>query len=204
MIGDSGIGKSSIIERIVNNTFHSMFITTIGIDFKVYYKTVGKKHVKLQLWDSAGQERFRSITKNYFNRAHGIILVYDVTYQKSFDNLQYWLKSINNNIEPGSVKLFLFGTKIDRISDRVISYETGKKYAEKNGLEFYEVSSKIPREGKMNYAFAEIMEKLIENNDVNKSFDDSNVMNFKDIYDKKKKMLLKIEYFVFVAKEILY
>ena len=84
MIGDSDVGKTSILTKYVNDQFSNTFITTIGIDFKIKYIKVNNKNIKLQLWDTAGQERFRSITISYFRGAQGAIVTYNVTDRSNF------------------------------------------------------------------------------------------------------------------------
>uniref|UniRef100_A0A3Q3KKN7 small monomeric GTPase n=1 Tax=Monopterus albus TaxID=43700 RepID=A0A3Q3KKN7_MONAL len=94
LIGDSGVGKTCLIIRFAEDNFNSTYISTIGIDFKVKTIEVDGKKVKLQVWDTAGQERFKTITTAYYRGAMGIILVYDITDEKSFQNIQNWMKSI--------------------------------------------------------------------------------------------------------------
>merc|ERR1712123_377975 len=94
LIGDSGVGKTCIIFRFTDDAFSSTFISTIGIDFKVKTILLRGKKIKLQIWDTAGQERFHTITTSYYRQAMGILLVYDVTNEKTFANISYWLRNI--------------------------------------------------------------------------------------------------------------
>ena len=94
LIGDSGVGKTCILFRFSDDTFNNRFISTIGIDFKIKTIELRGKKVKLQIWDTAGQERFHTITTSYYRGAMGIMLVYDITNSKSFDNIAKWLRNI--------------------------------------------------------------------------------------------------------------
>ena len=96
LIGDSGVGKTCILFRFSDDAFNTTFISTIGIDFKIKTIDINGKRVKLQIWDTAGQERFHTITTSYYRGANGIMLVYDITNPKSFDNITKWLKNITD------------------------------------------------------------------------------------------------------------
>lgn len=95
MIGDGGVGKTSLISKYVNNQFSETYVSTIGIDFKEKIVTVNKRKIKLQIWDTAGQERFHTITKAYYRGALGLIITFDITNPISFHHLQYWLQHIS-------------------------------------------------------------------------------------------------------------
>ena len=94
LIGDSGVGKTCLIIRFAEDNFNNTYISTIGIDFKIHTVDIEGKKIKLQVWDIAGQEQFKTITTAYYRGAMGIILVYDITDEKSFENIQNWVKSI--------------------------------------------------------------------------------------------------------------
>ncbi|XP_039566117.1 ras-related protein Rab-13 [Passer montanus] len=94
LIGDSGVGKTCLVIRFAEDNFSSTYISTIGIDFKIRTVDIDGKKIKLQVWDTAGQERFKTITTAYYRGAVGIVLVYDITDEKSFENIQNWMKSI--------------------------------------------------------------------------------------------------------------
>mmetsp|Transcript_26609 Transcript_26609/g.29648 ORF Transcript_26609/g.29648 Transcript_26609/m.29648 type:complete len:208 (-) Transcript_26609:189-812(-) len=141
LIGDSGVGKSCLLLRFTEDTFTPSFITTIGIDFKIRTIDVEKERVKLQIWDTAGQERFRTITTAYYRGAMGILLVYDVTDEKSFVNIRNWIKSIEQHASE-NVQKVLLGNKCDLDHKKVIDTEKGQALANEMGIPFYETSAK--------------------------------------------------------------
>ncbi|KAH7293100.1 hypothetical protein KP509_28G011900 [Ceratopteris richardii] len=142
LIGDSGVGKSCLLLRFSDDTFTTSFITTIGIDFKIRTIDLDGKRVKLQIWDTAGQERFRTITTAYYRGAMGIILVYDVTDESSFNNIRNWMKNIEQHASD-NVNKILVGNKADMDeSKRAVSFSRGQDLANEYGLNFYETSAK--------------------------------------------------------------
>ncbi|KAL5728891.1 WD40 repeat protein [Ranunculus cassubicifolius] len=141
LIGDSGVGKSCLLLRFADDSYLESYISTIGVDFKIRTVEQDGKTMKLQIWDTAGQERFRTITSSYYRGAHGIIIVYDVTDQESFNNVKTWLSEINRYASDHVNKL-LVGNKCDMTSNKVISYETGKALADEMGIPFLETSAK--------------------------------------------------------------
>jgi len=140
-IGDSGVGKSSILLRHCDNTFSSEYISTIGVDFKVRLHTVDGNIVKIQMWDTAGQERFRTITSSYYRGAQIIFLVYDITDLASFNNIKDWLAEINRFASENTT-LVLLANKIDLETMRAVDKNTGQDFASGLKLLFYEVSAK--------------------------------------------------------------
>ncbi|KAK6067788.1 Ras family protein [Seiridium cupressi] len=141
LIGDSGVGKSCCLLRFSEDSFTPSFITTIGIDFKIRTIELDGKRVKLQIWDTAGQERFRTITTAYYRGAMGILLVYDVTDQRSFDNIRTWFANVEQHATEGVNKI-LIGNKCDWEDKRVVSTEQGEALAKELGIPFLEVSAK--------------------------------------------------------------
>ncbi|XP_065833133.1 ras-related protein Rab-1A-like [Oscarella lobularis] len=137
LIGDSGVGKSCLLLRFVDDTF----ISTIGVDFKIRTIDLDGKTIKLQIWDTAGQKRFETITSSYYRGAHGIIVVYDVTDQESFNNVNEWLRKIDRYAREGVNKL-LVGNKCDLTTKKVVDYTTAKEYADQLGIPFLETSAK--------------------------------------------------------------
>ncbi|GLU00367.1 hypothetical protein SLE2022_177440 [Rubroshorea leprosula] len=141
LIGDSGVGKSCLLLRFADDSYIESYISTIGVDFKIRTVEQDGKTIKLQIWDTAGQERFRTITSSYYRGAHGIIIVYDVTDQESFNNVKQWLNEIDRYASDNVNKL-LVGNKSDLTANKVVSYETAKAFADEVGIPFMETSAK--------------------------------------------------------------
>lgn len=160
MLGDSGVGKTSLVRQYANEEFSTNFITTIGIDYKIKLLDVGDTRVKLQIWDTAGQERFRTITTSYFKGANGIMLVYDITDRETFKNIAVWAKDIKENADP-QVCIVLVGNKKDLEKDRSVSYEEGLQMARKMNVHFWEVSAKVGEN--VNTAYEDIAQNTKEN-----------------------------------------
>ncbi|KRX95126.1 Ras-related protein Rab-1A, partial [Trichinella pseudospiralis] len=141
LIGDSGVGKSCLLLRFADDTYTDSYISTIGVDFKIRTIDLDGKTIKLQIWDTAGQERFRTITSSYYRGAHGIIVVYDISDQESFNNVKQWLLEIERYACENVNKL-LVGNKSDRTAERAVEYDTAKEYADQLGIPFLETSAK--------------------------------------------------------------
>ena len=141
LIGDSGVGKSCLLLRFCDDTFSPTFITTIGIDFKIRTITMDKKRLKMQIWDTAGQERFRTITTAYYRGAQGILLVYDVTDEKSFQNIRNWIAQLQEHASDTVAKI-LVGNKCDMVDKRVVDTQRGQELADEFGIQFFETSAK--------------------------------------------------------------
>ncbi|CAL9081296.1 unnamed protein product [Musa textilis] len=125
----------------IDDSYLESYISTIGVDFKIRTVEQDGKTIKLQIWDTAGQERFRTITSSYYRGAHGIIVVYDVTDQESFNNVKQWLNEIDRYASD-SVNKLLVGNKCDLTANKVVSHETAKAFADEIGIPFMETSAK--------------------------------------------------------------
>ena len=144
IIGDYYVGKSSIVQRIINDTFDLVTYSTIGTSYfskEIYIDNINRT-IKFSLWDTAGQERFRSFVSFYIKKAHIIYLCYDITNRDSFNNLTLWLNIIKTLVKINFIG-FIIGTKSDLKDKRVISSNEGQKYADKINFFFYETSSKL-------------------------------------------------------------
>ncbi|CAK86110.1 unnamed protein product (macronuclear) [Paramecium tetraurelia] len=141
LIGNSAVGKSSLLLRFADNVFNESFLPTIGVDFKIRTFDLNGKTVKLQIWDTAGQERFKTITNSYYKGAHGIILVYDVTDKQSFKDVENWLAEVEKYANENVVRV-LVGNKVDLESKREVTFEEGKELADSLNIRFIETSAK--------------------------------------------------------------
>ena len=161
LLGNSDVGKSSLLLRYVDSVWSDTFVPTIGVDFKVKTIEIGGKKVKLQIWDTAGQERFRTVVSTYFRGAHGIFLIYDITNRDSFKNLENWLIEIEKNASENVLKI-LIGNKNDLEDERDITPDEGKAFANRNGMQFIETSAKMNTN--VNEAFETLGKLMIEFN----------------------------------------
>ncbi|XP_044473158.1 ras-related protein RABC2a-like [Mangifera indica] len=160
LIGDSGVGKSSLLVSFISSSVEDL-APTIGVDFKIKHLKLGGKRLKLTIWDTAGQERFRTLTGSYYRGAQGIILVYDVTRRETFTNLSdVWAKEVDLYSTNQDCVKMLVGNKVDRDSERAVSREEGMNLAKEHGCLFLESSTKT-REN-VEQCFEELALKIME------------------------------------------
>ena len=169
LLGDSQVGKTALCRALMNYDFDPEIISTIGnIKLETRFELKDGNEIKLILWDSAGQERFRSVALNTLKAVKGIILVFDVTLKASFDNVNSWLNEISENLNDPC--LVLFGNKIDRDKDEwEVTQEEAKKFAEERNLTYFETSAKTKeglKEG-FSYIVNEAYEKIKGNSNAN-------------------------------------
>ena len=141
VIGDTGVGKSCVVLQFIENKTRTTHDVTIGVEFGAKTIPVKEKNIKLQIWDTAGQENFRSITRSYYRSAIGALLVYDITRKDTFLHVKNWLEEVKANGNP-HMEILLVGNKNDLEEERVVSYEEGEKMAKNHGLNFIEINSK--------------------------------------------------------------
>lgn len=140
LIGDSGVGKSNLLSRFTRNEFNLESKSTIGVEFATKSLNVDGKVIKAQIWDTAGQERYRAITSAYYRGAVGALLVYDVTRNITFENIERWLKELRGHTDPNIV-VMLIGNKSDLRHLVAVSTEDAKAFAERESLYFMETSA---------------------------------------------------------------
>ncbi|KAK3588240.1 hypothetical protein CHS0354_029564 [Potamilus streckersoni] len=142
LVGETGVGKTSVLLRFFQDVFTDTFISTIGIDYRIRTIDLNGKIIKLQIWDTAGQEKFRCITPLYYREALGIMLVYDITNEKSFENLKGWIKNVEEH-SSWYVKTMILGNKCDMNHRRQVSRVRGEQFAKEHGnRKFMEISAK--------------------------------------------------------------
>ncbi len=161
LIGDSGVGKSSLLLRFTSDTFDDLS-PTIGVDFKLKMMSLQGKRLKLTIWDTAGQERFRTLTSSYYRGAQGVILVYDVTKRETFTNLSdIWLKEVERYSTNQDCIKMLIGNKVDlEESQRVVTKREGIAFARQHGCLFLEASAKTSIN--VQRCFDELVQKILD------------------------------------------
>ena len=140
ILGASTVGKTSIFLRYFNNEFSHGTLTTLGVDFKTKFFKFENKKLKINYIDTAGQEKFKSISENYLKGTDGVILVFDLTNRETLDLVNYWADCIKKN-NRDNIGMILFGNKSDLENDRDVTYEEGKNLADKLGCQYYEGSA---------------------------------------------------------------
>lgn len=160
IIGDTGVGKSCLLLQFTDKRFQPVHDLTIGVEFGARMVNIDNKQIKLQIWDTAGQESFRSITRSYYRGAAGALLVYDITRRDTFKHLSVWLEEARQHSQSNMV-IMLIGNKNDLEHRRAVSFEEGKAFADANGLIFMETSAKTAFN--VEQAFINTAEKIHDN-----------------------------------------
>lgn len=172
-VGDPMVGKSTLLLKYISNKFDENITSTIGVDFKIKPLRHPDKNIRLHIWDTAGQERFRSIISSYFRSAHAILIIYDVTDKKTFDNVFSWFQVVEANTREETLKVIV-GNKTDLEEKRVVEYNEAKRLADNLDCFYFEVSSKSFTDQDMQTEmFDPIVDELLN--------------RFKDSYDKERR-----------------
>ena len=177
IIGDTGVGKSNILSRYIKNEFHDDSKATVGVELGTKYLKIKGTGAKLQIWDTAGQERYRSITSSYYKGSHGCFIVYDITNERSFDNVDKWFEQAQK--EPSKqVTIILVGNKCDLEEDRQVTREQGEEKAKSFNCHFFETSalSKL----RIDDIFIEIVNNIYEKTGGVKNEEDDELEIIKD------------------------
>jgi GTPase SAR1 family protein len=199
LIGDSAVGKTSLLLRYMDDKFSQSFVSTIGIDFKVKQTSIDGQNVRMQIWDTAGQERFRTITTSYFRGAHGILLAFDLTERRTFLSVENWVRQITDHLkaqgsndgdekqEDGGddVALILVGTKSDMVEKLQVTEVEGQALAAKHQMRFFATSAKF--NSNVKEAFDALARSaLIKSQKLTKTKSSSNINIAKTSEDKPK------------------
>lgn len=176
LIGDSASGKSSIMTRYTDNIFNKTFVTTIGVDFRVKCINYKDKIIKLQIWDTSGQEKFRTITSSYYRGAKGIFVILDLSDVNSLKNIEHWMQEIDRYANE-NVPVLLIGNKCDE--DHKISNDIIDELVKKMNIEYIETSAK------QNINIDKMFEKMMD-----KMIDESN-LNMDNLVDNKDKIIIQ-------------
>ena len=162
IIGDSMVGKTSILSKYSSKTFNENYLATVGLDFFTKDEIINDKMIRIKIWDTAGQERYKALTRCFFQKAQGVIIVFDVTNQKTFSDLQYWIESMNSHLydDIDSIPVIIIGNKID-LPKRIVTKEIAEQYAKEKNYNYYETSAKTG-DG-IDVAIKELARKVINN-----------------------------------------
>lgn len=160
IVGESAVGKSNMLLRYTKKAFQQRLEMTVGVEFDIKFVNRNEKIFKLQIWDTAGQEVFRSITQSYYKHAVGCILMYDITCRESFNNMDRWFDDIKKRCDISTI-IVLVGNKTDLENRREVSFDEGKELAEKYNVEFFETS--VLKSQQINDCFNHIIDTAYKN-----------------------------------------
>jgi Ras-related protein Rab-1A len=173
IIGDSSVGKTSMLLSYTDNYFPESHLATIGVEYKVKEIQTDKYNISLQIWDTAGQERFRSITKSFFRNTNGIIFVYDITCRKSFQSVKEWIK--DSELHDNGFEKILCGNKIDLKEKREVNFDELEEFGMKKKIEVMEISAK--ENIKIDDAFQKIINLILKNKTDKEIIDEFGIKN---------------------------
>ena len=180
LIGDSGVGKTSLLLRFSDNSFSNMYFSIIGVDFKIRILKIDNKIVKLQIWDTVGQESFKTIIASFYRRAQCVLLVFDITDEESFINIKSWISDIDKYCGK-KVPIVLIGNKCDLKNKRQVKTEDAEEFAKFNNMKYIETSAKHDKN--IDNAFISITSTVIKKIDA----EDAQINLQNDLQIKQKK-----------------
>ena len=156
LLGNSYVGKTCILLRFSEDIFKENYDVTIGLNYRIKSMTVENNPIKMQIWDTSGEEKFKAIAKNFYRGAHGVLLVYDICQKNSFLDVKSWIEQIIENADNDDIVMILCGNKCDNEKERKISKEEGENLAKNYGIPFFECSAKN------NFNIKEIFETMAQ------------------------------------------
>ena len=161
IVGDSGVGKTNLLSRFSINKYEENTRNTIGVDFTAVDLKILNKSVKAQFWDTAGQEKYRSIASAYYKNAQGVIMVYDMTRRETFENIENWWTELKEQGDP-NINMIMVGNKADLVEERVVTTEDASALAKAKDIFFMEVSAKTNFDDCVQRAFTTLLEQIVE------------------------------------------
>ena len=177
IIGDTAVGKSNILSRYVKDEFSPNSKSTVGVELGIKFLKIKNTKTKIQIWDTAGQERYRAITSSYFKGSNGCFIVYDITNEASFNNIENWYEQIQKETSK-DIPILLVGNKCDLEDERKVPIEKGKEKAQNLNCAFFETSAL--KKINIDKIFEELVNNIYEKTGGNKNDDDINVELVKD------------------------
>ena len=177
IVGDTAVGKSNILSRYVKDEFSSSSKSTVGVELGIKFLKIKNTKTKIQIWDTAGQERYRAITSSYFKGSNGCFIVYDITNEASFNNIENWYEQIQKETSQ-DIPILLVGNKCDLEEERKVPIEKGKEKAQNLNCAFFETSAL--KKINIDKIFEELVNNIYEKTGGNKNDDDINVELVKD------------------------
>lgn len=184
IVGESGVGKSSLLNRYCDNNYTDTYMSTIGVDFKIKNLKIDNRKVKIQVWDTAGQERFKGIINSYYRGAHAVMLVFDLTNIYTFNKLSEWLETIKENIK-NDYKIILVGAKCDATGHIQVLPELIKEFVTLNKLNYIEVSAK--KNINIEIPFMKIANEVIYNSNIVTTNANNKLVKVMPLLEKKNK-----------------
>ena len=175
LVGDSGVGKTNLVKRFIDGQVPENLTNTIAVDFFSKDLMIKNHSVKVQFWDTAGQEKYRAIANAYYKNAQGAIIVYEITNRETFENVSKWLQELNEFGEKG-ITVLLIGNKIDLKENRQVSFEEGQKIADAKGALFFETSAKTNEENSVTKAFDKLISDMLSKIDMEEKSQNSEIL----------------------------
>ncbi len=158
--GNSGVGKTNLVARYVDNEFDDAYKTTIGLDFKFKETSIIGEVCRVQIWDTAGQEKLKAVAASYYRNANGIALIFDITNRESFEKLDFWINEASNNV-PENTPFIIIGNKNDLVEERRVSLEEAKEFVSKRGYYYVETSAKTNKDDCVTKAFDQLVGEML-------------------------------------------
>ena len=188
VVGDSGVGKTNLINRFASDKFDTNSKATIGVEFVYKALKINKEVIKVEVWDTAGQERYRAITSSYYNGSKGAIIVYDITNENSFNNIESWMKEVSKKGK-SDIQFLLVGNKKDLVNDRQVTEQKGIDKAKELNMHLFEASAleKTNVNEAFNYLMKEIYLEIRREKNINTNNDDKIEQNGIELNTNKSK-----------------